>query len=122
MNYSNSIITDDTKDYFKNGLSNLIENIDIDYKSLLPKKDEIFIQKVLKDNSGELIVNEAIHNSMHRFIRKAKAKGFNKYLCLGGFPSEKRSSYVSTSLECENPNIIKIVHVSDEEAKKEPDQ
>ena len=80
-----SALDGDIKNFFKANLSQLVDQIDVDHRELLPKKSEVFTFQVLKDSSGNAVKNEAVHNVMHRFIRKAKAAGFNKMLILGAF-------------------------------------
>jgi replicative DNA helicase len=80
-----SALDGDIKNFFKSSLSQLVDKIDVDYRELLPKKSEFFTVKVLKDSTGGGVKNEAVHNIMHRFIRKAKENDFNKMLILGAF-------------------------------------
>jgi hypothetical protein len=80
-----SALDGDIKNFFKSSLSQLVDKIDVDHKELLPKKSEVFTFQVLKDTSGAVVKNEAVHNIMHRFVRKAKKHGFNKMLVLGAF-------------------------------------
>jgi len=98
-------------------LSDLIDGIEVDPIELLPKKSENFVQKVIKDTKGNLIVNEPIHNVMHRFIRFARSKKYNRFLILGGFGVGKTENMcIGWVLDqiARNPNIlVKIVHVSD---------
>lgn len=119
---SQSLLGKDTKTFLKGGVSDLISGIDLPIAALIPKKSEDFVQKVLKDTKGNLVVNEPIHNIMHRFLRIAKKKGFNKIMCLGLYGHGKTEQLcIGYSLYriAKNPNIlIKIVHVSDTEATK----
>ena len=82
---ASSLLGKDTKTFLKSGMSDLISGIDLPVSELLPKKSEDFVQQVIKDTKGNLIVNEPVHNVMHRFIRTAKKKGFNKYMVLGAY-------------------------------------
>jgi hypothetical protein len=84
-----SLLNKDTQTFLKGGMSDLISGIDLPPDILIPKKSEDFVQKVLKDTKGNLVVNEAIHNVMHRFLRIAKKKGFNKIAIGGGFGAGK---------------------------------
>jgi len=85
VNTSASLLGKDTKTFLKGGMSDLLSGIDLPTDALIPKKSEDFVQKVLKDTKGDLVVNEPVHNIMHRFMRIARRKGFNKYMILGGF-------------------------------------
>jgi hypothetical protein len=80
-----SLLGKDTKTFLQGGLSDLVSGIDLPIDALIPEKSEDFVQKVLKDTKGNLVVNEALHNIMHRFVRIAKRKGFNKIAIGGGF-------------------------------------
>ena len=64
--------------FLKNKLATLMDSIDVQYEDMVPKKSEYFVQKILKDTRGKLVVNEAVHNIMHRYIRFARSKGFNR--------------------------------------------
>jgi hypothetical protein len=119
---SASLLNKDTKTFLKGGMSDLLSGIDLPPEDLLPKKSEVFVQRVLKDTKGNLVKNEPVHNIMHRFIRIAKKKGFNKYMVLGAFGHGKTEQlcigYVLERI-ARNPNIlVKLVHVSDTEATK----
>lgn len=117
-----SLIGKDTKTFLQGSLSDLVSGIDLPIDALIPEKSEEFVQKVLKDTKGNLIVNEPLHNIMHRFIRIAKRKGFNKIAIGGGFGMGKTENMcIGYALHAiaKNPNIlIKIIHVSDTEATK----
>ena len=119
---SASLLGKDTKTFLKGGVSDLISGIDLPTDALIPKKSEDFVQKVLKDTKGNLVVNEPVHNAMHRFLRIAKKRGFNKTMILGAFGHGKTENIcIGYSLYkiAKNPNtLIKIVHVSDTEATK----
>jgi len=117
-----SALDGDIKNFFKANLSQLVDQIDVDHRELLPKKSEVFTFQVLKDSSGNAVKNEAVHNVMHRFIRKAKAAGFNKMLILGAFGHGKTEQIcVGYALYriAQDPNLlIKLVHVSETESVK----
>jgi hypothetical protein len=112
----------DINHFLKNKLAVLMEGIDVQYEDMVPKKSEYYVQRILKDTRGKLVVNEAVHNIMHRYIRYAKSKGFDRYLILGAFGHGKTEQICTGYLLyriAENPNIlIKIVHVSETEAVK----
>ena len=117
-----SALDGDIKNFFKANLSQLVDQIDVDHRELLPKKSEVFTFQVLKDSSGNAVKNEAVHNVMHRFIRKAKSAGFNKMLILGAFGHGKTEQIcVGYALYriAQDPNLlIKLVHVSETESVK----
>jgi len=119
---ASSLLGKDTKTFLKSGVSDLISGIDLPISELLPRKSEDFVQKVLKDTKGNLVVNEPVHNIMHRFIRIAKKKGFNKQMILGAYgfgKTEQMCIGYSLYRIAQNPNLlVKIVHVSDTEATK----
>lgn len=89
MNQKNVAFDKDISTFLENSISDVIDDIDISYKELLPKKSEIFTQRFLKDSKGELVVNAPVHNFMHRFIRLARDKGYNKFMVLGAFGQGK---------------------------------
>lgn len=117
---SNNPLDLDMKTFLKKQIEQISDNIDSDPRKMLPKKSEKFVQKVLKDDTGQLVVNEEVHNIMHQFRRIAHKKGFRKILILGCFGHGKTEQMViGLCLEkiAKDPNIlIKIVHVSDKEA------
>ena len=117
-----TVFDQDIRKFIKGSLAEITSSIDVSYEELVPKKSEWFVQNVLKDNKGELVVNEGVHNIMHRYIRYANSKGFNKYLILGAFGHGKTEQICTGYLLyriAKNPNIlIKIVHVSETEAVK----
>jgi hypothetical protein len=119
---SNALIDKDFNSFMKGSLDSLIGDIDVDYSKLIPRRSELFVQKVLKDYKGNLVVNEPVHDVMHRFVRFARARGFNKVMILGAFGHGKTEQmcigYTLYEI-ARNPNIqIKLVHVSDDEAVK----
>ena len=108
--------------FLKSKVAYLLDGINVEYEDMVPKKSEWFVQQILKDTRGRIVKNEAVHNIMHRFIRFARSKGFNRYLVLGAFGHGKTeqlcTGYVLYRI-AENPNIlIKLVHVSETEAVK----
>jgi hypothetical protein len=107
--------------FLKTGISALANGIDVDYKQLIPKMSEHFTARVLKDSKGKLIVNEPVHNFMHRFVRKARKAGFNRFMILGAFghgKTEQMCLGYSLYRIAQEPNVlIKIVHVSETEAQ-----
>jgi hypothetical protein len=116
------IIDRDFGSFMENQLSQLVTGIDLDHSDLVSKKSELFTFQFLKDSKGKLVKNEPVHNIMHRFIRYAQARGFNKYLILGAFGHGKTeqicTGYVLHRI-AQNPNLLaKIVHVSEPEAVK----
>ena len=115
-------IAKDIRTFLDGEVKNLIDKVDISYEDLLPKKSEIFVQRFLKDSKGKLVVNEPVHNVMHRFIRLSRSKGYNKFMVLGAFGHGKTEQLCTGFALYEiskNTNIlIKIVHVSDAEAVK----
>ena len=115
-------INRDIKTFLDGEVNNLIDKIDISYTELLPKKSEIFVQRFLKDSKGNLVVNEPVHNIMHRFIRLSRSKGYNKFMVLGAFGHGKTEQLCTGFVLHEiakNTNIlVKLVHVSDDEAVK----
>jgi len=116
----NSSVDLNIKDFIQKELNDVCGKIDVDPRILLPKRSEKFVQKVLKDKKGDLVTNEAVHNIMHRFRRKAHKKGFRRILILGAFglgKTEQMCVGFSLYLLAKNPeSLIKIVHVSEEEA------
>jgi hypothetical protein len=110
----------DVKTFINVEMASIADEIDYDPVSLLPKKSEKFVQKFLKDDQGNIVVNEEIHDIMHRFIRIAQKSGKNRILILGAFSHGKTEQIcIGFVLEqiAKNPNIfIKIVHISDKEA------
>ena len=121
-NTAATLLSKPTNLFIKSGMSDLISGIDLPIDAMIPKKSEDFVQQVIKDTKGNLIVNEAVHNTMHRFLRIAKRKGFNKCMILGAFGHGKTENMcVGYPLYriAKNPNLlVKIVHVSDTEATK----
>jgi len=103
-------------------LNQLVSGIDLDYCELLPTKSDLFTFQFLKDSSGKLVKNEPVHNIMHRFIRFARANGFNKCLILGAFghgKTEQICTGYALHRIAQNPNLlVKIIHVSEPEAVK----
>lgn len=84
MGLSRSAIIDkDLTSFLDGNIINMIEGIDVRQEDLIDKKSEIFTQKFLKDSKGILVKNAPVHNLMHRFLRYAQSKGYNKFLCLG---------------------------------------
>jgi hypothetical protein len=79
----------DLKSFVSSELNSLALNINYDPIQLLPKKSEDLISKFLKDPKGELCVNEDVHYCMHKFIRKARRKGFTKFWIAGAFSMGK---------------------------------
>ena len=71
------------------GLDGIIDNIDVDVAETLPKRSEVFVESFLKDSKGELVTNAPVHNIMHRFIRYARKRGYNRYMILGAFGQGK---------------------------------
>lgn len=110
----------DMKSFIESELNQLCMDMDFDATSILPKRTEIFVEKVIKDDAGGNITNEKVHKMMHRFRRKAKERGFRRFLILGSFAMGKTEQCcVGLCLYeiARNPNIlIKIVHVSEKEA------
>jgi hypothetical protein len=78
-------IDKDIKTFLDSTVNDIIENIEVRHEDLLPEKSEFFVTRFLKDSKGILVKNEPVHNIMHRFIRLARSKGYNKFLCLGAF-------------------------------------
>jgi len=117
-----TVFDHDIRKFIKGSLAEITSNIDVSYEELVPKKSEWFVCNVLKDNKGELVDNEAVHNIMHRFIRFSNSKVFTKYMILGAFGHGKTEQICTGYLLyriAKNPNIlIKIVHVSETEAVK----
>lgn len=116
----NRMFADNIAEFIDEKINDLTSEIDIDYASLLPKKSEDFVQQVLKDTKGDLVVNEPVHNIMHRFIRKSRKMGFNKFGVIGAFGHGKSEQlcigYVLDAI-ARNPNIlVKVVHVADDQA------
>lgn len=70
-------------------MSALADGIDYDPQSLYSKKSEVNVQKFLKDDRGKLVINEEVHNIMHRFRRIAHRKGYKRLLILGAFSMGK---------------------------------
>ena len=108
--------------FLKSKVAHLLDAINVEFEDMVPKKSEWFVQQILKDTRGRIVRNEAVHNIMHRFMRFARSKGFNRYLVLGAFGHGKTeqlcTGYVLYRI-AENPNIlIKLVHVSETEAVK----
>lgn len=66
-------------------MSALADNIDFDPQILFSKKSEVNVQRFLKDDRGKLIVNEEVHNIMHRFRRIAHRRGYKRVLIAGAF-------------------------------------
>lgn len=82
---SKTVIDRDLKSFLDGNITNLIDGIELKQEELVTKKSEFFTQKFLKDSKGLNVINEPVHNIMHRFIRFAQSKGYNRYLCLGAF-------------------------------------
>lgn len=114
------IIDHDVKTFIEKELASMCSQVNFDARELLPKRSEKFVEKILKDSTGNLVKNESVHRIMHRFRRKAHKKGFNKILILGLFghgKTEQMCIGLSLHLIAQNPDIlIKIVHVSEDEA------
>ena len=112
----------DMRGFIKGSIAQVMDDIDIKYEDMVPKRSELFVTDVLKDNKGVLVENEAVHNIMHRYIRYANSKGFTKYMILGAFGHGKTEQICTGYLLyriAKDPNImIKIVHVSETEAVK----
>lgn len=110
----------DMKTFMKRQIDHLASNIDTDPKKLLSKKSERFVQSVLKDDTGNLVKNEILHNLMHQFRRIAHRNGKRKILILGGMGLGKTEQMcIGFCLEkiAKDPNVlIKVVHVSEKEA------
>ncbi|GAF77750.1 unnamed protein product, partial [marine sediment metagenome] len=108
--------------FLKSKVAHLLDGIDVSYEDMVPKKSEWFVQRILKDTRGKIVKNEAVHNIMHRYIRYARSKGFNRYLVLGAFghgKTEQLCTGYALYRIAENPNIlIKLVHVSETESVK----
>ena len=117
-----NVFDQDIRKFVRGSISDLMEGINISHEDMIPEKSEWFVQNTLKDNRGDLVVNEAVHNVMHRYIRYANSKGFTKYLILGAFGHGKTEQICTGYLLyriAKDPNIlIKIVHVSETEAVK----
>lgn len=117
-----TVFDQDIRKFIKGTLAEITSGINVSYEKLVPKKSEWFVQNVLKDTKGDLVVNEAVHNVMHRYMRYAKSKGFTKYMILGAFGHGKTEQICTGYLLyriARDPNIlIKIVHVSETEAVK----
>jgi hypothetical protein len=101
-------------------LSQMCDQISVDPVALMSNKSEVNVQRFLKDDQGKIVVNEEVHDIMHRFIRKSKRYNKNKMLCLGSFSHGKTEQlcigYVLEQI-ARNPNLfVKIVHISDKEA------
>lgn len=116
----NTAIHKDLRTAVQGGIACILDGIDVPHSELLPKKSEIFVQKVLKDTKGNPIKNEPVHNIMHRFLRLASEKGFSKKMILGGMGLGKTEQicigYILYRI-AKNPNLlVKLVHVSDEAA------
>lgn len=79
------VIDKDIRQFLDGNIITLIDGIDVRQEELVDKKSEFFTQKFLKDSKGLPIMNEPVHNIMHRFIRLANSKGYTKYLVLGAF-------------------------------------
>ena len=75
----------DLKTFVEKELNNVCDNIDFDPTENIPRRAEKNIERFLKDSKGNLVVNEKVHIIMHQFRRKAKRRGFNKFLILGAF-------------------------------------
>lgn len=75
----------DIKTFINTEIANICDQIDYDVAELLPKRTEEFVAKVLKDDQGELCVNEEVHLMLHKFRRKAHRRGFKKIAVLGAF-------------------------------------
>ena len=78
-------LNNDFRDFLTHSINSIIDGVDIDHKSLITNRSEDFVAQVIKDSNGNPITNEPVHKFMHRFIRKAQSKGFNRYLILGAF-------------------------------------
>jgi len=106
--------------FLKSEFDSICNGIDFDCRSVLPRRTETFIQKFLKDDKGNIVENEKVHNIMHQFRRKSHRHGYRKMLILGAFGHGKTEQMcIGLCLEeiAKNPNIlIKIVHVSENEA------
>lgn len=115
-------IDKDIQTFLDGNIVNLIEGIEVDQSQLVCRRSETFTQQFLKDSRGKNVTNEPVHNIMHRFIRYAQSKGYNKYLILGCFGHGKTETMCTGWVMHEiakNPNLLcKIVHVSETEAVK----
>lgn len=112
----------DLGSFLKQEIGSVIDDIDVNPADLIHPKSEVFTEQFLKDSRGQLVTNEAVHNSMHRFIRISRKNGYNKFLISGGFSLGKTENMCMGFVLHEiakNPNIlVKIVHLSDDEASK----
>jgi hypothetical protein len=115
-----NILNADLKTFVEENIKEVCCQIGADARPTLPKHPEFFIQKIMKDKNGGYYKNEAVHNAMHQFRRRAHRNGFKKILVLGLFghgKSEQLCIGLCLYLIAKDPNIrIKIVHVSDDEA------
>jgi hypothetical protein len=109
------------KDFIQTELSQICESVDVDHTMNIPRREELFIQKFLKDPKGKLIENEKCHNLMHQFRRKAHRHGFKRLAIFGAFGLGKTENMcigLTLTEIAKNPAIqIKIVHVSENEAQ-----
>lgn len=85
MGMGKSIIDKNLSEFMGDGISSIIDGIDIDQTKMVEPLSEVFTQQFLKDSQGNLVKNEAVHNIMHRFIRFSRSKGYNRFLLGGSF-------------------------------------